>query len=143
MSVGFSVVPRKNPSKIDDEPKFYAQAQARGDMDFDEICDDVDSRCTVTKADITASLNGVIKTMKMALGRGEIVRLGDFGSFQISVSSNGAETEKEFNSSMIRKARISFRPGKALSKMLKALDFHQVAKLPIAPQPIPIPEKGE
>lgn len=136
MAVNYSVVPRRNPSRREEGFKFYAQAQARGEMDFDAICEDVDSRCTATKADVTASLNGVLKTMQIALNRGEIVRLGDFGSFQISVSSHGAETEKEFNSSQIKKARISFRPGKSLTNMLKTLRYAQVPKLSVIAPPM-------
>ncbi len=131
MSVKFSVVPRKNPSKITEPAKYYAQAQGFGEMDFDSICEDVDSRCTATKADVTAALNGVLTTMKQSLAKGEIVRLGDFGTFQIALSSTGAVTEKEFNSSLIKKARISFRPGKLLTNLLKVLDYSQVAKLPV------------
>ncbi len=131
MSVKFSVVPRKNPSKSSEPAKYYAQAQSRGDMTFDKLCKDVDSRCTATKADVTAALNGCLTTMEQALSDGDIVRLGDFGSFQVALSSKGAETEKEFNGSMIRKARISFRPGKLLTDMLKTLSYSQVPKLPV------------
>ena len=131
MSVKFSVVPRKNPSKITEPAKYYAQAQGFGEMDFDSICEDVDSRCTATKADVTAALNGVLATMKQSLAKGEIVRLGDFGTFQIALSSTGAVTEKEFNSSLIKKARISFRPGMLLTNLLKVHDYSQVAKLPV------------
>jgi len=139
MSVKFSIVPRKNPSKIAEPAKYYAQAQGFGEMDFDSLCEEVDGRCTATKADVTAALNGVLVCMKASLGKGEIVRLGDFGTFQIALSSSGAATEKEFNSSMIKKARISFRPGKLLTNLLKTLAYSQVAKLP-AKEPAIEPE---
>nr|WP_320039505.1 HU family DNA-binding protein [uncultured Bacteroides sp.] len=131
MAVRFSVVPKKNPSKSSEPAKFYAQAQGHGDMDFDEICKDVDSRCTATPADVAAVLKALLTTMETSLGKSEIIRLGDFGSFQIAVSSTGTVTKEEFNSSLIKKARISFRPGKLLTKMLKTLDYTQVPKLPV------------
>jgi len=130
MAVRFSVVPKKNPSKMSLPAKYYAQAQGHGDMDFDLICKDVDSRCTATPADVAAVLKALLTTMEISLSKGEIIRLGDFGTFQISVSSAGAETEKEFHSSMIKKARISFRPGKLLTNLLKTVEYTQVAKLP-------------
>ncbi|WP_321438497.1 HU family DNA-binding protein [uncultured Bacteroides sp.] len=142
MSVNFSVVPKKNPSKTAEPAKFYAQAQGHGEMGFDAICEDVDSRCTAAKADVTAALNGVLTTMKLFLGKGEIIRLGDFGTFQVALSSHGATTEKEFNSSMIRKARISFRPGKLLTNMLKTLEYSQVPKLSVKPPVVVKPEAG-
>jgi predicted histone-like DNA-binding protein len=131
MAVRFSVVPKKNPSKMSLPAKFYAQAQGHGDMDFDSICKDVDSRCTATPADVAAVLKALLTTMEVFLGKGEIIRLGDFGTFQIAVSSTGAETAAEFHNSMIKKGRISFRPGKLLNNMLKTLEYTQVPKRPV------------
>lgn len=34
MTVTYSVVPRKNPAKKDESAKYYAQAQASGELDF-------------------------------------------------------------------------------------------------------------
>ena len=131
MAVKFSVVAKKNPSRITEPAKFYAQAQGYGEMSFDLICKDVDSRCTATRADVAAVLNALITTMELSMVKGEIIRLGDFGTFQVALSSAGAATEKEFHSSMIKKSRIAFRPGKLLTNMLKTLDYSQVAKLPV------------
>jgi len=54
MSVKYSVVMRKNPSRITEQGKFYAHAQAYGEMYFDSLCENVNARCTVTKADVSA-----------------------------------------------------------------------------------------
>jgi len=131
MSVKYSVVERANPRKMSDPKKFYAQAQGSGEMDFDMMCEDVSSRCTVTQADISASISGVLISIQQSLRKGEVVRFGDFGSFQIGVRSNGADTQKEFNAGLIKGARITFRPGKQLTNMLKTLEYSQVAKLPV------------
>ena len=66
-----------------------------------------------------------------ALEGGEIVRLADLGTFQIGLSGRGAETEDTYDVSMIRKARINFRPGIALSGILAALKYTKVDKLPV------------
>ena len=39
MTVTYSVVPRKNPAKKDESAKYYAQAQASGELDFEELCE--------------------------------------------------------------------------------------------------------
>ena len=53
------------------------------------------------------------------------------GTFQIGLSGRGAETEDTYDVSMIRKARINFRPGIALSGILAALKYTKVDKLPV------------
>ena len=43
MTVTYSVVPRKNPAKKDESAKYYAQAQASGELDFEELCEGIRS----------------------------------------------------------------------------------------------------
>ena len=52
-SVTYSVVPRFKPGEKNDPPKYYAQAQARGDVNIREMAERIQSTCTVTKADVT------------------------------------------------------------------------------------------
>ena len=61
-----------------------------------------------------------------ALKGGEIVRLGDLGTLQIGISSKGAETEDDFSDSLIKKARINFRPGSAIVGVLSNLSYSKV-----------------
>ena len=55
-SVTYSVVPRINPREKDEAPKFYAQAQARGDVNIREMAERIQQTCTVHKSDVYAVL---------------------------------------------------------------------------------------
>ena len=127
-TVTYSVVPRLNPRDKDASPKYYAQAQASGDVSIREMSERIQQSCTVHKADVHAVLVALEDTMIDALKGGEIVRLGDLGTFQIGVSGKGASTEEDYTPSLIQKARINFRPGIALSGILTSLSFSKVAK---------------
>ena len=127
-TVTYSVVPRINPRDKDASPKFYACAQASGDINIREMSERIQQSCTVHKADVHAVLVALEDTMIDALKGGEIVRLGDLGTFQIGVSGKGALTEEDYTPSLIQKARINFRPGIALSGILTSLSFSKVAK---------------
>ena len=111
MTVSYSVVPRKNPAKKDEPVKYYAQAQSAGELDFEELCEAITSRSTCTETDVRASISGILYEAKRSLKAGRIVRLGDLGSLQIGLTSEGAESVKEFATSMIKGAHIIFRPG--------------------------------
>lgn len=52
--------------------------------------------------------------------------IGDFGSFQITVGSDGAEVEDKFHSSMIKNPKVTFRPGIDLKEMLSNLKYQKV-----------------
>ena len=127
-TVTYSVVPRLNPRDKDASPKYYAQAQASGDVSIREMSERIQQSCTVHKADVHAVLEALEDTMIDALKGGEIVRLGDLGTFQIGVSGKGALTEEDYTPTLIQKARINFRPGIALSGILTTLSFSKVAK---------------
>jgi len=127
-NVTYSVVPRYNPSEKGTPPKYYAQSQASGEVDVREMAERIQQNCTVTKADVHAVLVAMEDVIILALKSGEMVRLGDLGTFQIGVTSKGALTEKEFNESLIKKARINFRPGVALSSFLTSLSYAKVPK---------------
>lgn len=127
-NVTYSVVPRYNPSEKGTPPKYYAQAQASGDVSLREMSERIQQTCTVTKADVYAVLVSMEDVITEALKSGEIVRLGDLGTFQIGLSGKGALTEAEYDSSLIQKARINFRPGTALASVLTSLSYAKVNK---------------
>ena len=125
-SVTYSVVPRRNPSEKGTPPKFYAQAQARGSVSLREMSERIQATCTVHKSDVYAVLVALEDVITDALKGGEIVRLGDLGSLQIGISSKGAVTEEDYSDSLIKKARINFRPGSAIVGVLDNLTFAKV-----------------
>ena len=122
-TVKYSVIPRINPRDRETEPKFYAQVQTSGDVSMREMCERIEQSCTVTKADVYAVLVAMENVIIDALKGGEIVRLGDLGTLRVSLSSKGALTEKEYNTSLITRKRILFRPGTVLSEAMSNLTF--------------------
>lgn len=129
--VTYSVVPRKNLLKKDEPAKFYAQAQAHGDVDIKEMSQRIEKSCTVTRADVMAVLIALEDTIVEGLQRGEIVRMGEIGTFQIGLRGKGAEVEADYNVSLIKQAKINFRPGVALTGILPGLSYARVSKLSI------------
>ena len=126
-NVTYSVSPRINPRDKEAPPKYYGHVQARGDINLREMSERIQSTCTVHKSDVFAVLVALEDVITEALKNGEIVRLGDLGTLQISISSKGAVTEEDYTDALIKKARINFRPGSALVGALDGLTFQKVA----------------
>ena len=133
-SVTYSVVPRYNPSDKEAPARYYAQAQASGDVSIREMSERIQKTCTVTKADVIATLVAMEDVIIDALKAGEIVRLGDLGTLQIGLSGKGAISEEDYDESLIKKARINFRPGIALAGVLTSLTYTKVAKKAVEPE---------
>lgn len=126
MPVNFSLTQRGNPSDPSAPKKFYANAKSSGEVTFRSLSKEIAAgSTTVSDTDVLAVLNDLSKALARHLGEGKIVRFGDFGSFSLSLSSEGAETEGKFRAAMITRARIAFRPGVDLKEMLNNIKFEK------------------
>ena len=125
-NVTYSVSPRINPRDKEAPAKYYGHVQATGDINIREMSERIQQTCTVHKSDVYAVLVALEDVITEALKGGEIVRLGDLGTLQIGISSKGAETEEDYSDTLIKKARINFRPGSALVGCLSNLTFAKV-----------------
>lgn len=122
----YSVVERKDPSNPEIQGKYYAQAQARGEAGIRELSQCIQQTCTVTRADVMAVLIALEDVVSDSLANGEIVRLGELGSLQVSLSGSGAATKEEYHDGLIERAKILFRGGQTLSNMLGTLKYEKV-----------------
>lgn len=126
MSVKYTLSEKGNPAKPEVPKKFYATAKSTGEVTFRNLSKEIaQGSTTVSDTDVMAVLNDLTKLLARHLSEGRIVRFGDFGSFQISVSSEGAETEAKFNQSLIKGAKIAFRPGIDLKEMIATLKYEK------------------
>ena len=127
MAVKYNVIERKNLLKPTEAPKFYASAKADGEVSFKALAKAIaGAGSTVSDTDVLAVLNDLTKALVKYLAEGKIVRFGDFGSFQVSVSSNGAETAEKFTASNITGNKIQFRPGVDLKAMLATVKYEKM-----------------
>ena len=125
-SVTYSVVPRTKPGEKNDAPKYYAQAQARGDVNIREMAERIQNSCTVHKSDVYAVLVALEDVVADAIQYGEIVRLGELCTLLVGLSGKGSLTEEDYSDTLIKRAKINFRPGKVLAGALGTLKFSKV-----------------
>ncbi|PZX12746.1 putative histone-like DNA-binding protein [Breznakibacter xylanolyticus] len=127
MAIPYVLIPQTPPGNPHSTPKYYARAKSRREFTFRQLSQEVaQASTTVSDTDMMAALNLLTKIMKRHLENGEIIRLGDFGSFQISITSEGADSPAQFTSSLIRGGKILFRPGTDLKEMLTTLKYEKV-----------------
>ncbi|MEQ9310055.1 MAG: HU family DNA-binding protein [Balneolaceae bacterium] len=124
MSVKFNVIERGQPGvEGGGTKKYYASAITTGNLGIEQITARIEQISTVSGADIRAVLYGIVDVVPDLLSDGNIVNIGDLGSFRISISSNPSDTEEEVSASNIKKSKILFRPGKKFKLMLNNLEY--------------------
>lgn len=129
MSVKYSLALMSTKPGDDAAKKmYYAKAQADGEVTMDDMAEEISYATSLTDGDVLNVIRALIRQMKVNLASGKIVKMENFGTFQIQVCSKGAETKKEFTASNITAAHIQFRPGKMVKVATRseALSFTKV-----------------
>ena len=118
------LVPKKNPQKRE-EVKFYANPVNVGRKTLDDIARDISGRSSLTRGDISNVLYNFIDCLPHYLRDGFSIQLGEFGSMRLTLSSEGAATEKAFKTETI-KPRVTFTPGVELKAALRENSYETV-----------------
>lgn len=91
-----------------DSVKNYAIAKTSGTSDLNKLCKLICSRSTLSSADVKAVLDSLNWAMDLELSSGNVVQLGEFGNFRMSINSEGTNTPEDFDATKIKGARIIF-----------------------------------
>ena len=91
--IKYVIQAKKNPLKKE-EVKFYPQAAPTTPVTLAQIIKRIEKRSTVSSADVKAVLDALQYEVIEALENGNTVRLGDIGSFRLTIKAEGALTAK-------------------------------------------------
>lgn len=115
MALKFRKVQRKIMNGDDKgQVKTFAVAKSSGYCNMEKLCELISNRSAMSSADVKAVLDSLNWAMGLELRSGNIVQVGEFGNFRLSLTSIGTATEEEFKATKIKKARIVFFPGSSL-----------------------------
>ncbi|MFV0183195.1 DNA-binding protein [Empedobacter falsenii] len=125
MAIKYNVIQKAYPGDPTGPKKFYANSIADGEISLRRLSKEIAQTSSVSESDVYASLIDLAKMLAKHLADGKIVRLGDFGSFQISISSEGADSISKVTSASIKNAKILFRAGIDLRETLATLKYEK------------------
>ena len=125
MSVKYNIVERGNPSNQEAPKKFYPSVVSSGKITEREVAKQASQRSTVSSADTLAVLENFLSIISEELARGNIVELGEFGSFWLRIESEGAVTKEEAGASQITNILPRFSPGREFQQALNIISFEK------------------
>lgn len=117
--------PNLGKDKAETPKKYFATAVNSGYVELDELCAEIAEQCSLTSADVKATLDRMNVVLNRHLQAGRIVRMGELGNFRVTVGSSGTKTPEEFTADNLRKGRIHFTPGTSLQNTRKVLKFER------------------
>lgn len=122
MTLKLKIVERSNPQMPMAPKKYYASPAQRDEVNLRKLAEAISDGSTLRTTDIMAVLEGLLLELPKQLVEGRIVKLGDFGSFTLNISSVGHDNADEVSSRSVIGKRIIFRPGKEVRKRLENLE---------------------
>ena len=123
MTIKFNIVQRPNPLDREAPKKFYPSIQSSGRRSVRQLTQRITQMCTVSSPDTMAVLESFLTIIPQELAEGNIVELGDFGSFWLRSNSEGSEQIELVNGNQVKNILPRFIPGKEFKKALTNVDF--------------------
>ena len=119
------LIERRKPGTKTGPGKFYASPVNVGKKTLRDIAHDIAGRSSLTRGDIENVLSNFMDCLPHYLLDGFSVQLGEFGTMRLTLSSEGAATEKAFKTEKI-KPRVTFTPGVELKAALRENSYETV-----------------
>lgn len=104
--ITYVIKAKKNP--ITKTVKYYPQVAPVTPLVLDDVVDKISGQCTVTEHDIKAVLSALQEQIIVALREGNSVRLGDLGSFRLTINGTGADTREAVTADDIKRLRVRY-----------------------------------
>jgi predicted histone-like DNA-binding protein len=122
MSILLRIIKKINPL---DKTKFkyYLVQKKAGSQDMDAMATRIARREDITEGNVMAVTKGLLHEMGSMLGLGQTVKLSKFGSFHLSVQSEGADKPEDLTTRNVKHVKIVFVPGTELRDELAHLSF--------------------
>lgn len=125
--INIKTIERVNPRQPLEPRKFYGVTKASGVIDIRQLAKQISKETTLGTPDVIAVIEALLQDIPDLLLAGNIVKLGDFGTYRLTVSSEGTETSEEYSTTMIKKTNLNFRPGKIFKDQINSAVFRKVS----------------
>ena len=121
----YRLIERINPQRRDEPKKWYTSSIHTGNVTVKSFAKEIAGRSSLTRGDIENVLANFLDELPLLLTAGMSVKLGEFGTLRLNISSEGTDTKEEFNVSKIKGVKVIFTPSADLKKALEEITFEE------------------
>ena len=110
MSVRYKLV-QNNREGSRTQGKWYARAVPVGIIRSEQIAEDIEEKCSLTKSDVLGVITELVTQMRKHLLAGERVILDGFGGFKCGIATSPADSAKDFTPTKnVKSLHVLFQP---------------------------------
>jgi predicted histone-like DNA-binding protein len=88
-----------------------------------EIAKEIEGRSALSLGDVQSVLSNLMEVMPIFLKLGQSIKLEGFGTFRITVSSDGTATAEELNARHVKGVKLVFLPSVELKRNLEDISY--------------------
>ena len=119
------IVQRKDPRDRSLPGLYYPSIHSNGTIGMRELMRDITDMTSLTTSDVSSMMEALILLIPKYLLRGTSVKVGDFGSFYLTIQGEGKDKAEEVDSSAVTKKMIRFLPGIILKEAIALMRFEK------------------
>jgi predicted histone-like DNA-binding protein len=123
MAILYSKIQRINPQDKTAEKKWYIVPNRVELKSEKEIATALTKNTTMNVGEASMAINEVQSVILNSLLDGYTVKMGDWGTFRITLNYEGAETRETCTVDRIKNVNIRFFPGKLMKEALAKATF--------------------
>lgn len=120
--ISLKSVTKRNPREPEAAPKFYLSAIHGQQVGVEQLATEVSNRCSLRKSDVQGVLIALMDLIPDEICKGNIVSLGELGTFYVNASSIGAESADDVSVSNLKGFKLIHQPTKKFKKHLLMID---------------------
>ena len=129
MSLIYNKTQRGNPSDVTAPKRWYPLLKSTGLVKEREIAQLLADETTLNPKEAEMAVSQLFKVAVAQLLNGKTVQLGSLGSFRLTASATGSDTEAEVTASKIKKLNVRFTESEELKTALKKAKYIDAATI--------------
>jgi predicted histone-like DNA-binding protein len=131
MPVFYKIIGRKDPLDPESgEVKYYGIQKMMATVTPETLAEYIAKRSGRSSGSVISIVNDLLTIIEEYMEQGYNVQLGALGTFQQRIlNETGAATEDTFDTTLIKKITVRFRPGKLLQQKLDTVELRSFNSL--------------
>ena len=123
MSIFLKPVQRRNPVDEDAPMKWYPVQYTTKLVDETEVAELIADETTLNPMEAQMAIRQLRKVVQRLLLDGKSVKLGNWGTFNVTLNTEGADTKDALTARNVKMVNINFQPGTELKAAMQRADF--------------------
>ena len=129
MSIFLKAVQRINPAEPDEPKQWYPVQYTTKMVDENEVAMLIADETTLNPMEAAMAIRQLRKVVQRLLLDGKSVKLGDWGTFNITLNTEGAERKEDLTAHNVKRVNINFQPADEMKAAMQKTDFVWLDKI--------------